>query len=121
MKGKIRKCDEGPEFKSFWSLWQPHMRQTDGRGLARETFYRHVSEGADPQDIVDGAAWFIRTLKDKAFIPLASTWINRQSFEDLAEQERGYQKRIQERPSQNTNVVRIASLPSHHFLNRNSA
>lgn len=118
MKRKITKADETPHFLTFWSQWQPHMRQTDGRGLAREAFLKQVWEGANPQDIVDGAAYFLRTLKDKAFIPLAATWIHRESFEDLAEEERRYQSRIQERSQPSDNVVRMVSLPKHHFQNR---
>lgn len=121
MKKKISKADESDEFRTFWNLWQPLMRQTDGRGLAREAFFRHVFDGADPQDIVDGASYFLRTLKDKAFIPLASTWINRQSFEDLADQERAYQKRLQERSKPQQNVVQMVVLPRNHFLNQNRA
>lgn len=117
MKRKLTKADESPEFQSFWSLWMPHARQTDGRGLARQTFFQHVLDGADPQEIVDGAAYFIRTLKDKAFIPLASSWINREAYSDLAELEHQYQSRAAHRASQASNVVQMAvSLPKHHFL-----
>lgn len=71
-------------FAEFWSQWRPHARKTDGRKLARETFARHVASGADPEDIVLGAAWFLRTMKerDREFIPLSSTWMNRGSYED---------------------------------------
>lgn len=75
---------EPPFFPDFWSLWRPHARKTDGRKLARETFAKHVRAGADPEDIVLGAAWFLRTMKerDREFIPLSSTWMNRGSYED---------------------------------------
>lgn len=75
---------EPPFFPDFWSLWRPHARKTDGRKLARETFAKHVREGANPEDIVLGAAWFLRTMKerDREFIPLSSTWMNRGSYED---------------------------------------
>lgn len=75
---------EPPFFDAFWSLWKPHARKTDGRKLARETFAKHVREGADPEDIAFGAAWFLRTMKerDREFIPLSSTWMNRGSYED---------------------------------------
>ena len=71
-------------FPAFWDLWRPHARKTDGRKLARETFAKHVRAGADPEDIVYGAAWFLRTMKerDREFIPLSSTWMNRGSYED---------------------------------------
>lgn len=83
-------------FADFWSVWRPHMRHTDGRGLARETFRRHILNGAEPQDIIDGARWFIRNLKerDREFIPLAATWLNREGYTDFAEKERGYQQSI---------------------------
>jgi hypothetical protein len=85
-------------FDQYWSIWRPHARHTDGRGLARETFAKHVKNGADPQDIIDGAKCFFRTMKerDRDYVPLASTWLNRGCFEDLAEQERSYQARIAE-------------------------
>lgn len=122
MKKKLTKADETPEFQEFWAFWSPNARDTDGRGLARDAFFKHVWAGADPRDIIDAAHYFIlRKLKDKNFIPLVASWLNSGQYEDLAEAERAYQKRIQERPSQTTNVVRIAALPSHHFLNRNSA
>jgi hypothetical protein len=86
-------------FDIFWSqIWRPHARHTDGRGLARETFAKLVKNGADPQDIIDGARCFFRTMKDrdKDFVPLSSTWLNREAFTDLAEMERSYQARIAE-------------------------
>lgn len=86
-------------FKEFWEqVWRPHMRHTDGRGLAREAFAKHIKNGADPQDIIDGAKCFFRTMKDRDrdYVPLSATWLNRGSFEDLAIQEREHQKRIAE-------------------------
>lgn len=83
-------------FKEFWEqIWRPHARHTDGRGLARDTFTKHVRAGAEAQDIIDGARYFFRSMKDKdrEFVPLSSTWLNRMSYEDLAIQERAYQLR----------------------------
>ncbi|MBI1620340.1 hypothetical protein [Aquamicrobium zhengzhouense] len=94
---KITKADETPEFIAFWDMWRPKARHNDGRGLARDTFFKHVEQGADPQDIVDGAAYFLRGIKDRQYIPLASTWLNRQAYEDFAEQEREFQARRAER------------------------
>lgn len=76
--------NEPEGFPDFWALWSPHKRKTDGRKLARETFAKHVRAGADPEDIIYGAAWFLRTMKerDREFIPLSSTWMNRGSYED---------------------------------------
>lgn len=99
-------------FKEFWeNVWRPRARHTDGRGLARDTFAKLVKSGADPQDIIDGARYFIRTLKDPQYIPLSSTWLNRGAFEDLCELERRYQQsrttpKPQE-PESETNVVQI--------------
>jgi hypothetical protein len=78
----MKKEPEG--FPEFWAVWKPYARKTDGRGLARETFAKHVRAGADPQDIINGAAWFLRTLKerDRDFVPLSSTWMNRGTYED---------------------------------------
>lgn len=87
-------------FAEFWQVWLPVARRNDGRGLARETFRKHVSNGAAAQDIVDGARWYIRGLKerDRDFVPLASTWLNREAYVDLCQRERDYQDRLATRP-----------------------
>jgi hypothetical protein len=91
------KADECPEFVEFWQLWLPRARDTDGRGDARDTFLEHVSDhGADPQDILDGAKWFLRSFTEWKYLPLAATWINRRAYEDFAERERAYHARIAE-------------------------
>ena len=109
-------------FPAFWDLWSPHKRKTDGRKLARETFAKHVRSGADPEDIINGAAWFLRTMKerDREFIPLSSTWMNRGTYEDDCILER---KRIDAlaRAKRPDNVVDLAQperrgvLPANHF------
>jgi len=108
---------EPPLFPDFWTLWAPHKRKTDGRKLARETFAKHVRSGADPEDIVYGAAWFLRTMKerDREFIPLSSTWMNRGSYEDdcILERQRmeklaDIEARSVQYPKPN-NVVHVAS------------
>lgn len=102
--------NEPEGFKEFWEgVWRAHARHTDGRGLARDTYAKLVKGGADPQDIIDGARYFIRTLKDPQYIPLSSTWLNRGAFEDLCELERRYQARISERKPEKPpeNVVQI--------------
>lgn len=90
----MRQEPEG--FEAYWQIWRPHARHTDGRGIARETFAKHVKAGADPQDIIDGTKCFFRTMKerDREFVPLASTWLNRGAYEDMAETERAYEARI---------------------------
>lgn len=102
-------------FAEFWALWRPNARHTDGRGLARETFAKHIRAGADPQDIVYGAKCFFRTMKerDREFVPLASTWINREAYIDLAVLERQREQRMQEREEPAASVV--VSLPENHF------
>jgi hypothetical protein len=94
MKTFTTKADETPEFVALWDMWRPLARQTDGRGDARDTFFKHVRAGVDPKDIVDGARYFIRTLKDREYIPLAASWINKRAYEDLATLERAYQLRV---------------------------
>jgi hypothetical protein len=109
----MRQEPEG--FADFWAIWRPHARHTDGRGLARETFAKLVKNGADPQDIIDGARCFFRTMKDrdKDYVPLSSTWLNREPYIDLAEQERTYQAAVNERrqrqASQSENVISISA------------
>lgn len=114
----MTKRQEPDGFETYWSIWRPNARHTDGRGLARETFAKLVKNGADPQDIIDGAKWFFSTMKDRDrdYVPLSSTWLNRQSFEDLAEQYRAHEARKAERlrvvegqraQEQSTNVVSI--------------
>lgn len=114
MRQKARpttKADETPEFVAFWSVWRPHMNPNDGRGDARDEFFKHVEMGADPDDIVDGARWFIhsggnqRIASDgKPVQSHASTWLNKRAYEDGCEQWRSYQARLAEREN---NVVAI--------------
>lgn len=111
---KLRE-QEPDGFAEFWDCWRPHMRHTDGRGDARKAFRKHVLEGADPQDIIDGARAYIRNHlslppEKQAFIPLAASWINKEAYMDWCEKERAYQARIQERRQQ-SNVVQIAPRP----------
>lgn len=99
---KVR-IPEPEGFAEFWSIWLPHARHTDGRGLARETFRRHLLNGAMPEDIIDGARWFLRSMtdRDRQYVPLASTWLNREAYIDLCEKERAYQDRLNDRPAEN--------------------
>lgn len=105
------KADETPEFQAFWAIWQPHMHKNDGRGAARDEFFRHVEErGADPQDIVDGAAWFIRSGGQGEFKCHAQTWLNRCAYEDGAEKERAFKAKQEDR----SNVVPISKPISNY-------
>jgi hypothetical protein len=106
MKTFTTKADETPEFVALWDMWRPLARQTDGRGDARDTFFKHVRAGVDPKDIVDGARYFIRTLKDREYIPLAASWINKRAYEDLAALERAHQARISEAQSKRVEQIK---------------
>jgi hypothetical protein len=115
------KADETPEFVEFWNVWRPTARHTDGRGEARDAFFKHVNAfGADPRDIVEGAKYFIRTMKerDKEFVPLAASWLNKRAYEDLAEAERTLNERIAQRQQQGNVVPMNVVLPKNHFQNR---
>jgi hypothetical protein len=99
-----KKHEDDPFFAEFWSAWRPFMRKNDGRGEARTTYRKHILAGAEPADIIDGAKAYLRSLteRDKPYIPLAATWLNRCAYEDWAEQERDYRKRLAEKAA---NVV----------------
>lgn len=115
------KKNESEFFVEFWNVWKPHQRKTDGRGLARDTFNKHVKNGADPRDIIDGAKCFFRTMKDKdrEFVPLSQTWLNRESYADLAEQERAHQERLARvQTEQPARQERRVILSANHFMNR---
>lgn len=112
------KTPEPELFQEFWALWRPHMRHTDGRGDARERYRKKLLEGADPQDIIDGAKGFIHFMpeKDKAYIPLAASWLNKEAYADWCDRWRAYQARISERESNVVSMgVRAAPLPERHF------
>jgi hypothetical protein len=84
-------------FANVWAIWRPHMRKNDGRGLARETYAKHLAKGAEPQDIEDGVRWYLASLKerDREYIPMFSTWINRGAYEDGAVNWREMQEKQQ--------------------------
>lgn len=106
----ITMADETPEFKAFWEIWKPIKNTNDGRGSARDEFFRHVEEyGVNPHDIVDGARWYVRNGGNAVFKLHAKTWLNRRDYEDGCESERQYQARIQERKD---NVVPMAVRPA---------
>lgn len=95
---RTSKADETPEFIAFWDTWRPVMNKNDGRGAARDEFFRHVEVyRADPLDIVDGARWYVRQGGNGEFKLHAQTWLNRRAYEDGCEQERAYQARLAER------------------------
>ncbi len=87
--------DEPERFDEFWKIWRPHARKTDGRAEARSTYGKHLKRGASADDMIDGARYFIRSLseRDRDYIPLASTWLNRGAYEDMGPMEREFQAR----------------------------
>lgn len=113
----MRRAEESAEFKIFWSIWQPISRHTDGRGLARDAFRKQLLMGAEPQDLIDGARWYARNLseREKPYVPLSATWLNRETFADLCEKERMYQQTLSA-PQESTVVPIRGVLPSTHFL-----
>lgn len=123
------KADETPEFVEFWEGplkedgsrdrllgWISIMHKNDGRGDARDVFFQHVRFlGADPQDIADGAKWYIRNRDDWKLH--ASTWINRRAYEDGAEMYRNYKSRQREamaklREQEIERAQNVAAMPS---------
>jgi hypothetical protein len=115
----MKKIEESAEFQTFWSIWKPISRHTDGRGLAREAFRKQVLMGACPDDIVDGARWYARNLseREKPYVPLSATWIHRETYDGLCDKEREFKDRIESSQAQQ-NIVPIrvkAELPANHF------
>lgn len=111
------KADETPEFVEFWETWRPVMNKNDGRGSARDEFFKHVHQlGADPKDIVDGAKWFVRSGGNSEWKLHAQTWLNRRAYEDGAENERAYREKERTRQQRPQNVVAIRSNYKPKFL-----
>lgn len=99
-------------FPEFWAIWLPIKRRNDARGLAREAFAKHIKAGADPQDIIDGASWYVRTTPaGYEYVLLSATWLNRGGYEDDCLRERAFQQRQAER----SNVVPIRA-PKTAFM-----
>ena len=117
---KVR-TPEPTGFEELWQLWRPHARKTDGRGKARPTYLKWLDAGRDPQDIIDGARWHLRSMKEseRPYINLLSVYLNSERWVDECEQERDFQKRMAER-QQPANVVSIkpAPRPANHFMSR---
>lgn len=110
-------------FETLWLLWREHARKSDGRGKARSTYRKWILDGADPQDILDGARWHLRSLsdEDRKFIQLLSVYLNSEKWLDECEKERAYQERLQEqqsRASENVISIRTPNLPDNHFSKR---
>lgn len=94
------------------------MHRNDGRGSARDEFFRHVEEyGVPAQDIVDGASWYVRNGGNGEYKLHAQTWINRRQYEDGCVSEREFLARHAERAS---NVVQI-NAPKSKWLSEYEA
>lgn len=115
---KVR-TQEPEGFSEWWSIWQPISRHTDGRGLARDAFRKLLLCGVLPVDIIDGARWYARNLseREKPYVPLSATWLNRETFADLCEKERSFQASLAQ-PKESVVVPIRAVLPATHFLNQ---
>lgn len=102
------KADETPEFVELWEqIWPAVKSPHDARALARDAFFRHVWwKDADPQDIVDAARFYSRNAKKLGECRLLlSNWLERGFYEDMAQEERGYQQRVAERLQRETSNV----------------
>lgn len=116
----MRQVHEPEGFADWWTFWRPHMRHTDGKSDARTAYTKALLRGALPDDLLAGAQGYIRFMpeKDKPYIQLSQTWLNKDRWEDWADKEREYQSRLADR----TNVVSIkpvaAPLPANHFSRR---
>lgn len=119
MKKFIEAEPEG--FTEFWTFWRPHMRHTDGKGDAKAAYRKALLRGDLPADILDGAKGFIRNMsdKDRPYIPLAASWLNKESYEAWCDKEREYRARMEQASQAQENVVQIrpvqAVLPANHF------
>lgn len=105
---------EPPGFEALWKAWLPYARKTDGRGKARPTYIKWLEAGADPQDMIDGAQWHLRSLseRDRPYINLLSVYLNSERWADECEQERAFQKKRAEQEERRgmkpaPNVVQI--------------
>lgn len=113
MRKFIEASPEG--FETFWAIWRTVMRNTDGKGLAREAYRKQLLRGTMPEDIIDGASWFVRNLTEKTrdYVPLSATWINRETFDGLCEKERDYQSRLAQASQAQENVVPIKPVSTY--------
>lgn len=115
---KVREVE--PEgFDTFWREWMPYRRKNDGRGEARAAYRKHILAGAEPQEIADGARAYLRSLtpREREYIPMAATWLNREAYADWAEQERAFQAAQEARQNASDNVVSIRpAQPKSAFL-----
>ena len=123
---RVPMSDETDAFREFWSAWKPHMNPNDGRGEARDVFFEEVEcFGANPEDIVDGAHWYLHRGGNKGvgfdgrpIKSLAASWIRKRQYEDGADDWRKLQASIAARAaqSQSENVVQMQPRPKTRFM-----
>lgn len=111
---------EPPGFADFWSVWKAHQRKTDGRGKARPAYQQMIDAGHSPEDIIDGARWYLQCMKpeERPYIPLASSWLRAERFTDDCEQWRAYQQRKEAREHPVENVVQLQPTGKTDFLRK---
>ena len=102
------KRPEPEGFPEFWEeIWLPIKRRNDGRADARDGYGKLLKQGAEPQDIIDGARWYVRNLpKGYEYVPLAKTWMNRGVWEDDCIKERKFQAMLAERAGNNVSWIK---------------
>lgn len=99
-------------FQEWWTFWRPHMRHTDSKTDARAAYIKALLRGALTDDLLAGAQGYIRFMpeKDKPYIQLAQTWLNKDIWENWADKEREYQARLAARAE---NVVQMKPITTY--------
>ncbi len=74
-------------FERFWSVI-PKRNHPHPKELSRKSFFKAVSNGAKPEEIIDAAYQWRRTVEEMGkigteFVPMASTWLNQARFKDF--------------------------------------
>ena len=107
----MKQMHEPEGFAEWWAFWRPNMRHTDGKSDARTAYTKALLRGALPEDLMAGAQGYIRFMpeKDKPYIQLSQTWLNKDRWEDWADKEREYQSRLADR----TNVVSMKPVTTY--------
>jgi len=107
-----RKIDENePEgFADFWGEWMPKKRKNCTRANALKRYEIALQDGATPTEIFEGARFYLSNLTpdELAFIPMATTWLDRKTFFDALEQKEAYEQRLlvaQQRREHQANVT----------------
>ncbi len=70
---------------SFDAFWEIVPRKT-GKGAARKSYAKAITNGANPDTIhtamLDHREWAHRPGQDPQFVPLPSTWLNQERWDD---------------------------------------